>query len=108
MSKQKCLKCGKSYQRLPQHMAMAHEGKSIGASSNSTDGQLGGALARNINPKSGLLPDDYGGTRSAPQPPATFGVWDENGDPTHCLRSSGLRVVRKIGDSRRYDIRGPI
>ncbi len=106
MGKEKCPTCGKSFQRLAQHKAMAHEGKTIGAAPGATsaDGAFGGSIGKALSgSKTGVIADT-GLTKSKPTLPSTRYLIDEDGQATLVLRGSGLRAVRKLGDTRRYEV----
>ncbi len=120
MSKQKCNHpdCKgktKKFVNVGLHKRIVHEGQTIGAvsqhgtsrgeSTYGGDGSFGGQISRAVNSRSGLLPAGFQGVKGNQQPstPSTRGIFDEDGNPTQVLKGTGLRVVRKVGDVRRYD-----
>lgn len=117
MSKQKCNHpdCkgkSKKFVNVALHKRIVHEGQTIGSvsaqgsssESSSGDGMFGSQIGRALNQNSGILPADFKGTKNAPTQPSTRGIFDEDGKPTQVFRKTGVRVVRKVGDKRKYEV----
>ncbi len=99
MSKQKCPTCGKSFQRLQQHIDMAHGGKQIGRnSSSSADGSYGGTIGRGTPQNIGSLVKKRGRAQVSSR-----NLWIEDEQRYVQVLRNGVPVVRKVGDRVFYD-----